>query len=88
VLIVLNFTPVPRVGYRIGVPARGSYHEIFNSDSLYYGGSNLGNMGHIDATGEPWMGLPDSVVTSLPPLAGIILSLESSRGVVVLTDEV
>ena len=45
-------------------------------------------MGHIDATGEPWMGLPDSVVTSLPPLAGIILSLESSRGVVVLTDEV
>ncbi|MEO6564301.1 MAG: 1,4-alpha-glucan branching protein GlgB [Nitrosospira sp.] len=88
VLIVLNFTPVPRVGYRIGVPARGSYHEIFNSDSLYYGGSNLGNMGHIDATGEPWMGLPDSVVTSLPPLAGIILSLDSSRGVIVLTDEV
>lgn len=86
VLVVLNFTPVARMGYRIGVPARENYHEIFNSDSSYYGGSNLGNMGHIHATGKPWMGLPDSIVITLPPLAGIILSLESSRDAVVLTD--
>ena len=59
---------------------RGTYHEIFNSDSSHYGGSNLGNMGRIDTTGEPWMGRPDSIVITLPPLAGIILSLESSRG--------
>ncbi|MBA2658568.1 MAG: 1,4-alpha-glucan branching protein GlgB [Nitrosospira sp.] len=88
VLVVLNFTPVARKDYRIGVPSCGNYHEIFNSDSSYYGGSNLGNMGHIDTTGEPWMGLPDSVVITLPPLAGIILSLESSRGAVMLMDEI
>ncbi|SEK45020.1 1,4-alpha-glucan branching protein GlgB [Nitrosovibrio tenuis] len=88
VLVILNFTPVPRREYRIGVPAGGTYHEIFNSDSSYYGGSNLGNMGRIDATSEPWMGWPHSIVITLPPLTGIILSLESSRGVVVLTDEV
>ncbi|MDN5934846.1 MAG: alpha amylase C-terminal domain-containing protein, partial [Nitrosospira sp.] len=72
-LIILNFTPVPRMGYRIGVPGGGSYHETFNSDSSHYGGGNLGNMGHIDATGKPWMGLPDSIVITLPPLAGLIL---------------
>ena len=87
VLVVLNFTPVPRKGYRIGVPAGGTYHEIFNSDSAYYGGSNLGNMGRIDADPEPWMGRPYSIVITLPPLAGMILSLESARGIVVLTDE-
>ncbi len=83
VLIVLNFTPVPRKGYRIGVPARGSYHEIFNSDSSYYGGSNLGNMGRIDAIRRTMDGKAHSIVISLPPLAGIILSLESARGLAV-----
>jgi 1,4-alpha-glucan branching enzyme len=87
-LVVLNFTPVPRTDYRIGVPASGNYQEIFNSDSSHYGGSNLGNLGHLNTTGEPWMGLPDSVVITLPPLAGLILSLESSRSIMVLTDEV
>jgi 1,4-alpha-glucan branching enzyme len=76
VLVVLNFTPVPRTGYRIGVPSSGPYHEIFNSDSSHYGGGNMGNMGEIDTSGQPWMGLPDSVIITLPPLAGIILSLE------------
>ncbi len=88
VLVILNFTPVPRADYRIGVPSRGAYHEIFNSDSSHYGGSNLGNMGKIHTSGQPWMGLPDSIVIMLPPLAGIILSLENSRDIVVLTDEV
>ena len=87
VLVALNFTPVPRKNYRIGVPAGGTYYEIFNSDSSYYGGSNLGNMGHIDASSEPQMEWPYSVVITLPPLAGIILSLESARGPAVLTDE-
>lgn len=78
VLVVLNFTPVPRRRYRIGVPAGGIYREIFNSDSGSYGGSNLGNMGRMKATGMPAMGRPDSIVITLPPLAGIVFSLESA----------
>lgn len=73
-LIVLNFTPVPRMKYRIGVPASGSYQEIFNSDSIYYGGSNMGNAGRINTTGEPWLEFADSLVITLPPLAGLILA--------------
>ena len=84
VLVVLNFTPVPRLGYRIGAPEGGNYHEIFNSDSSHYGGTNLGNMGLIAAVAKPWMGLPHSLVITLPPLAGIILSLEKTGDVMVL----
>lgn len=73
-LIVLNFTPVPRMKYRIGVPFSGAYQEIFNSDSIYYGGSNMGNAGWIVTTGEPCLGFADSLVISLPPLAGVILA--------------
>ncbi|SDX98094.1 1,4-alpha-glucan branching protein GlgB [Nitrosomonas sp. Nm33] len=73
-LIVLNFTPVPRVKYRIGVPFSGSYQEIFNSDSIYYGGSNIGNAGWIITTGESWLDFADSLMITLPPLAGIILA--------------
>ena len=45
VVVVLNFTPVPRHNYRIGLPAGGRWREIFNSDSAYYSGSNVGNAG-------------------------------------------
>jgi 1,4-alpha-glucan branching enzyme len=83
-LIVLNFTPVPRLGYRIGAPEGGNYLEIFNSDSSHYSGANLGNMGLIASTGKPWMGWPDSLVITLPPLAGIVLSLERTGDVMVL----
>ncbi|HVW63400.1 MAG TPA: 1,4-alpha-glucan branching protein GlgB [Nitrosospira sp.] len=83
-LIVLNFTPVPRLGYRIGAPEGGNYLEIFNSDSSHYGGANLGNMGLIASAGKPWMGRPDSLVITLPPLAGIVLSLETAEDVMVL----
>ncbi|HMU63282.1 MAG TPA: 1,4-alpha-glucan branching protein GlgB, partial [Nitrosomonas sp.] len=74
-LIVLNFTPVPRENYRIGVPARGIYHEVFNSDSTYYGGGNVGNPKQIFSVAEPWLEYQDSVIITLPPLAGIILAL-------------
>lgn len=84
ILVVLNFTPVPRLGYRIGAPEGGNYLEIFNSDSSHYGGANLGNMGMIASAGKPWMGRPDSLVITLPPLAGIILSLETTGDVMVL----
>jgi len=72
VLVALNFTPVPRHDYRIGLPAGGTWREIFNSDSFYYNGSNVGN-GVIHADALPWMGLPYSAAVTLPPLAGIIL---------------
>jgi 1,4-alpha-glucan branching enzyme len=72
-VIALNFTPVPRHDYRIGMPWGGRYAEILNSDSAYYGGSNTGNAGLIEAQPLPWMGLPHSVAITLPPLAAIVL---------------
>jgi 1,4-alpha-glucan branching enzyme len=73
-VVVMNFTPVPRRGYQIGVPSAGVYGELLNSDSAYYCGSNMGNSGRIETTGIPWMGLPDSLVIDLPPLAGLVLA--------------
>jgi 1,4-alpha-glucan branching enzyme len=73
-IIILNFTPVPRDGYRIGVPKPGTYYEIFNSDSQYYDGGNIGN-GHIHSSPQPWMNQDQSILVSLPPLAGIILKM-------------
>ena len=71
---IVNFTPVPRHGYRIGVPAPGGYREILNSDSALYAGSNLGNGDSVLVADEiPWMGRPHSLALTLPPLAGIIL---------------
>ena len=72
VVVALNFTPVPRHQYRIGLPTAGDYREIFNSDSAYYGGSNMGN-GSVQAETLPWMGFGCSAAITLPPLAGIIL---------------
>jgi len=74
VVVALNFTPVPRTGYRIGVPGEGSYREIFNSDSRFYGGSDVGNALPLAVEPVPWMDQPRSVVATLPPLAGIILA--------------
>ncbi len=74
VVVVLNLTPVPRQGYRIGVPATGNYRELLNSDSHYYGGGDLGNDGVLAATDQSWMGRPASLVLTLPPLAGIVLA--------------
>ncbi|MBU0500127.1 MAG: 1,4-alpha-glucan branching protein GlgB [Gammaproteobacteria bacterium] len=72
-VIVLNFTPVPRYGYRIGVPRAGSYRELINSDSAYYNGSNLGNEG-LQTESVPWMGFDQSLNLILPPLAGLVLA--------------
>jgi 1,4-alpha-glucan branching enzyme len=72
---VLNFTPVPRHGYRLGVPEPGYYREILNTDSAHFGGSNLGNGGGIHSEQVPWMDQPHSVVLTLPPLAAILLNL-------------
>jgi 1,4-alpha-glucan branching enzyme len=73
VVVALNFTPVPRNHFRIGLPLEGEYREIFNSDSGFYGGSNMGNGGSIQAEQIPWMNQAYSAEIELPPLAGIIL---------------
>jgi len=74
-VIILNFTPVPRPHYRIGVPAAGVYEELLNSDSSYYGGSNTGN-GELTAEPREWMGRPHSISLTLPPLGGLVLALK------------
>jgi 1,4-alpha-glucan branching enzyme len=73
VVVALNFTPVPRSGYRIGAPASGFWREIFNSDSALYGGGNIGNGAGLMSEDTAWMGYPSSLVITLPPLGGIIL---------------
>ncbi|EGW55541.1 glycogen branching protein [Candidatus Endoriftia persephone str. Guaymas] len=75
-VVILNFTPVPRENYRIGLPQAGSYREILNSDSKFYAGSNLGNDGQIQAEQLPWMNQPHSTVLRLPPLGAIVLKPE------------
>ncbi|HHM04573.1 MAG TPA: 1,4-alpha-glucan branching protein GlgB [Gammaproteobacteria bacterium] len=71
--VVLNFTPIPRPNYRLGVPRPGEYRELVNSDSAFYGGSNMGNGGSAYAEAIPWMGQPYSVNITVPPLGGIVL---------------
>ncbi len=70
-LVVCNFTPVPRMGYRIGVPRDGFWKEVLNSDSEYYGGSGLGNAGGLQAEAIPFHGRPYSLKMTLPPLAAV-----------------
>ena len=77
VIVVVNLTPQPHHGYRIGVPEAGVYREIFNSDSEFYGGSNMGNGGGALVADElSWMNQPYSLGLTLPPLAAVILQLE------------
>jgi 1,4-alpha-glucan branching enzyme len=74
-IVALNFTPVPRHGYRLGVPAPGYYREILNTDASLYGGSNAGNGGGIHSEPQAWMDQPHSLILALPPLAGILLKI-------------
>jgi 1,4-alpha-glucan branching enzyme len=72
-VVVLNLTPVPRHGYRLGLPRSGRWVEAMNSDSEHYGGSNVGNYGGVEAIEHSWHGQPASATLSLPPLGGLIL---------------
>jgi 1,4-alpha-glucan branching enzyme len=78
VLVVLNFTPVPRENYRIGVNLPGEYREIFNSDSAFYDGSNMGNGKPIASEAVAWMGRNQSINLVLPPLGAILLKRSES----------
>ncbi|HEY5604773.1 MAG TPA: 1,4-alpha-glucan branching protein GlgB [Gammaproteobacteria bacterium] len=78
-IVVLNFTPVPRHNYRIGVPRDGAYHEILNSDSEYYGGGNVGSGHDLAAEPVPWMNQAYSLNITLPPLAGVVIERNAPR---------
>jgi len=73
ILVVLNFTPVPRLEYRVGVPFDGYWRELLNSDSVDYAGSNMGNDGGRMAEATPAHGRPFSLSLTLPPLAALFL---------------
>ena len=75
-LVICNFTPLPRHGYRIGVPAMGSWQERINTDAERYGGSNVGNYGGSAAENLASHGQPASIVLTLPPLATLIMVQE------------
>jgi len=72
-VVVVNFTPVVRLGYRIGVPVAGTYHEVVNTDAEVYGGSNVGNGGAIAAEAVARHGHAQSLNLTVPPLACLIL---------------
>jgi 1,4-alpha-glucan branching enzyme len=68
-VIVCNFTPIPRHNYRIGVPEHCHYQELLNSDAAEYWGSNVGNLGGFFSDPLPWHGRPCSLKLTLPPLS-------------------
>jgi 1,4-alpha-glucan branching enzyme len=75
-IVVSNFTPLPREGYRVGVPEAGFYREAFNSDAAVYGGSNFGNNGGRNTDAQASHGQAQSLSLTLPPLATMIFVLE------------
>ena len=73
VVFVANLSPVPRDGYRLGLPRSGRWREALNTDSSYYGGSDVGNLGGVAPEPIPWHGQPFSAQLTLPPLAAVML---------------
>ncbi len=72
-IVIGNFTPTPRLNYRVGVPSEGTWEEILNSDATFYGGSGAGNFGGVESTPVPYHGYYNSVSLHVPPLGLIIL---------------
>ena len=72
-VLVCNFTPVPRHGYRLGVPHAGEYYELLNSDADRYGGSGLENLQPMPSGPIYWQSCPHSILLTLPPLSTVIL---------------
>jgi 1,4-alpha-glucan branching enzyme len=76
VVVVCNFTPIARENYRIGLPGKGLWREILNSDSKAFGGSGIHNPGMLEAQEYGWQGRPYSLTLNLPPLGVIYLKPE------------
>ena len=77
-IVILNATPVVRYGYHIGVPRPGHYEELLNTDAASYGGSNVGNLGGMNAGEHAWQGRRYSLALTLPPLAAVFLKWRST----------
>ncbi len=75
VIVVVNMTPEPHRGYRVGVGFAGVWREILNTDAAIYGGVNIGNEGRSASASIPWNGCAHSLCLTLPPLAAIVLRL-------------
>lgn len=80
-VIACNFTPLPREGYRLGVPEPGYYQEVLNSDADTYGGSNVGNQGGVDSEEWRWHHFDHSIRLTLPPLSVLILKKQAKKPV-------
>ena len=80
ILVVCNFTPMPRENYRLGVPSPGVWREFLNSDAQHYGGSGMGNLGAVEASPVPAHGHYHSLALTLPPLAVLYLTPEPRTG--------
>ena len=70
---VLNLSPVPRHDYRVGMPVCCRWREVLNTDSAFYGGSGVGNLGGVEAEAVPWHEQPFSATLTLPPLGAVWL---------------
>ncbi|MBA3293966.1 MAG: alpha amylase C-terminal domain-containing protein, partial [Geodermatophilaceae bacterium] len=85
VACIANFSSVPHHGYQVGLPSKGSWVELVNTDAEAYGGSGVGNLGRVEANGNAWHGQPCSATVSLPPLGALWLEPEvplATEGVV------
>ena len=73
VVAIINFAGTPHEGYRVGLPFAGGWDEVINTDAPDYGGSGVGNLGHVEAEELPWNGRPASVRLRVPPLGAVFL---------------
>jgi 1,4-alpha-glucan branching enzyme len=78
-VFVCNFTPVPRYGYRLGVPSAGTYEEVLNSDASIYGGSGIENKQEMPSGEVPWQSCQNSIILTIPPLSTIVLKKRRSE---------
>jgi 1,4-alpha-glucan branching enzyme len=80
ILAAMNYTPVVREGYHLGVPHGGRWHEVLNSDAERFWGTGVGNLGVVVATPEPHAGRPFSMRLTLPPLGALLLKRHGAEG--------
>ena len=79
-IVLCNFTPETRENYRVGVPSKGIYLEVFNSDDKGFGGSGVRNTGDIQTQEVPWHGREQSITLTLPPLSTLFLRVKGQAG--------
>jgi len=80
IIVLCNFTPETRENYRVGVPSKGVYVEVFNSDDKGFGGSGLRNEGDMQSQDVPWHGREQSITLTLPPLSTVFLRVKGQAG--------